>query len=202
MIQFLTDKINSNEIQYENNDINFIDLGTGNGHLLFQLYEDIQEECDHHNEYRFYFKGIDYSPDSVDFAKNIANQKFADVGFDFEQVDLLSKASTFLSSNKGKYDVLLDKGTLDAIALNQEPIPDFDNKIGMEVYASQVSQLMHENSILLITSCNFTESELINIISSNGTNNLSVWDKIPYPSFQFGGQKGSTICSLAFVKGK
>ncbi|CUM45459.1 unnamed protein product [Debaryomyces fabryi] len=201
MIQFLIDKINEEELPFgKPENIKIVDLGTGNGHLLFQLHEDILEECAYQDEIKFDFKGIDYSPDSVEFAIKIAEQKYPQAAFQFEQVDLLTKENKFLLTNSSQFDILLDKGTLDAIALNQNVIPEFDNKIGMDIYASQVSQLMHENSILLITSCNFTESELIKIITQDKSNCLTVWSKIEYPSFQFGGVKGSTICSIAFIK--
>ena len=68
----------------------------------------------------------------------------------------------------------------------------------MDVYASQVEKMMVQGSILLITSCNFTKDELIKIITKD--TNLEVWDEINYPSFQFGGVKGSTVVSIAFVK--
>lgn len=196
MIQFLTDKINNQELPKDYETISFIDLGTGNGHLLFEMSEEFDEEIE--VETKFVYKGIDYSPDSVEFASKINTKKYNSDLFSFEQVDLLAKNGEFIKQNAGKFDILLDKGTLDAIALNQEPIDEFDGKIGQDIYAPQVCQLMHSGSILLITSCNFTEQELIKIITNE--TDLTVWDKINYPSFEFGGVKGSTICSIAFIK--
>lgn len=178
-------------------DANILDVGTGNGHLLFQLHEELSESDVGE---KAQFAGIDYSPHSVLFAKEIANRKYSDVGFKFEQVDLLQKECAFIQKNQGSFQIVLDKGTLDAIALNQQPIAEFGGKIGMEIYASQVSQMMAKGSILLITSCNFTESELIDVITESGTNDLSVYDKIEYPKIQFGGVEGSTVCSIAFMK--
>lgn len=202
MIQFIIDKINDqelpDEIQKLHNNLSIIDLGTGNGHLLFQMYEEFQQELEIDIDYNFL--GVDYSPDSVEFAKKICSRKYNDdEKFGFSQVDILKNPNEFLSNYHEHFDILLDKGTLDAIALNQDKLADFNNeKIGMEVYASQVSQIMHSGSILLITSCNFTQDELIAIITGNS--NLEVWDQIKYPSFEFGGKKGSTICSIAFIK--
>lgn len=206
MIQFWIDKINDHELPAgisgsttNEKILKIIDLGTGNGHLLFQMHEDFEEELD--ADLAFEFTGIDYSPDSVAFAQKIHSKKYqndSDCQFMFAQVDILQQNNDFLSTNEGLFDILLDKGTLDAIALNQDPLPDFDNKIGMEVYALQVSKLMHKDSILLITSCNFTETELTKIITQDTT--LKVWDQINYPSFEFGGKKGSAICSIAFIK--
>lgn len=198
VIEFLINKLNDGELT----DIkSFIDLGTGNGHLLFELYDELEEECELPEEIResFTFKGVDYSPDSVEFALDIAKEKYPDAPFSFQQVDLLKgENNTFLHEKLEKFDILLDKGTLDAIALNQDPIDEFEGKIGMDVYPIQVAKLMHSNSILLITSCNFTETELVKIITNEGKNEFEVWDKITYPSFKFGGVQGSTICSIAF----
>ena len=129
------------------------------------------------------------------FASGVAKRKYSELKVNFEQVDLLQESCSFLQN---KFDILLDKGTLDAIALNQESLADFNGKIGMDVYASQVEKMMVQGSILLITSCNFTKDELIKIITKD--TNLEVWDEINYPSFQFGGVKGSTVVSIAFVR--
>ncbi|KAI3403707.2 EFM4 [Candida oxycetoniae] len=178
-------------------DISFLDIGTGNGHLLFQLCEQLNEELGDKKEgNQFHFHGIDYSPDSIQFATSIAEKKYPKNSFNFCQVDLLSKDEAFLNSHS--FDILLDKGTLDAIALNQDPIAEFGGKRGMDVYAKQVARMMKTHSILLITSCNFTEKELITLVTS-GTN-LKVWSKIKYPNFSFGGMEGSTVVSIAFVQ--
>lgn len=198
MVQFLVDHVNESTLPETKSSYKVVDLGTGNGHLLFQLHEDIEEEVETDSSFSYY--GIDYLPDSVAFAADIHLQKYPGTAFQFEQVDLLEKESAFLSKNAGLFDILLDKGTLDAIALNNDPLADFGGKIGMQVYASQVSRLMHKGSVLLITSCNFTDEELVAVITENGSNGLKVWDRIKYPSFQFGGVQGSTICSIAFVR--
>ncbi|KAI5969392.1 EFM4 [Candida margitis] len=184
MIQFIADKLEEGEFA---KDISFLDLGTGNGHLLFELSQELKEVDD----INFTFHGIDYSAESVAFAKDIANKKFPGFSFKFDQIDLLTD-TPFLEN---KFDVLLDKGTLDAIALNQDLI---NGKRGMDIYAKQVSKMMQKGSILLITSCNFTENELIKVITSE--TELTEWDQIQYPSFQFGGVQGSTVVSIAFIK--
>lgn len=197
MVDFLVDKLNDGEIDKIDT---LIDLGTGNGHLLFELQEELMERCNNVElvENSKYL-GVDYSEDSILFAKKIHEERDPDLPFEFRRVDILSKEEQFFEDNLG-YDIILDKGTLDAIALNQDPISSFDGKIGMEVYPIQVSKLMKANTILLITSCNFTENELIKIITNDKKNDLEVWDKINYPSFKFGGAQGSTICSIAFKK--
>lgn len=192
MVQFIAEKIEEQAITTSGNaPFKVLDLGTGNGHLLFALGDEL-EELDVNAEYT----GIDYSADSVQFAHHIAQEKYSLRQFTFQRVDLLSD-DAFLSQ---KFDILLDKGTLDAIALNQEPLPQFDGRIGMQVYSSQIEKLMHSDSIFLITSCNFTEEELTHLVTSGTL--LEKWDRIEFPSFEFGGAKGSTVCSVAFRKGR
>lgn len=194
MIQFFARLIEDNEIEQN---LKVLDLGTGNGHFLFELNNFLtDEEVDATIEYH----GIDYSPDSIELANAIHAKKFADQKFTFTEVDFISKKCPYLEENPGYFDVLFDKGTLDAIALNNSPVEGFDGKSGPQVYPTQISQLMHPGSLLIITSCNFTEQELESLVTQDGTNDLEVWKKIPYKSFQFGGVKGSTICSIAFTK--
>lgn len=194
MVKFVVQHAEANTLPFDIEGARVIDLGTGNGHLLFSLHEELEEA----GIASVHYHGIDYSPELVEFASKIA-AKHSYTNFAFDQVDLLVKNSSFLAENRQKYQLLLDKGTLDAIALNNEPLAEFDGRIGLHVYASQVSQLMAPNGVLLITSCNFTEEELIRIITENNSNNLTVWNKINYKTFQFGGVQGSTICSVAFI---
>lgn len=189
MVQFIADKIEDKAIPTEENALRIVDVGTGNGHLLFALGDEL-DELDVNAEYT----GIDYSADSVQFAHHIAQEKYPQRQFAFQRVDILSD-DAFLSN---KFDILLDKGTLDAIALNQEPLAHFDGRLGMEVYSSQLEKLMHADSVFLITSCNFTEEELVHLVTSGTL--LKKWDRIEFPSFEFGGAKGSTVCSVAFKR--
>lgn len=184
----LADNLESGEYSFDSQ-ISVLDLGTGNGHLLFELNEELLQRSIANS---FTYTGIDYSPDSVAFCKELAPSKYPNGSFTFDLVDLLSQDEPFLNN---KFDIILDKGTLDAIALNQDPIPGFD-KIGMDIYASQVVKMMSSKSILLVTSCNFTEDELIKIITSNTS--LKVMKRIAYPSYEYNGVKGSTICSVSF----
>lgn len=183
------------EGQFGSNELKILDLGTGNGHFLFELNQEIEEQDVSVNLVN---NGIDYSPESVQFARKVAQKKFPDQSYTFEEVDFIKKECRYLQENAGKFDVIFDKGTLDAIALNNDPVEDFGGKIGVEVYPLQVSQLVSPGSLLIITSCNFTEEELTKIITQEAP--FKVFQKVEYPSFQFGGQKGSTICTIAFER--
>lgn len=172
-----------NDIQFS--EYKVCDLGTGNGHLLFQLFEE---------GLRGELVGVDYSETSIEFARQVAIDKGFDVTF--AQSDLLINGDKFINLNTQHFNLVLDKGTLDAIALNDTKYEN--DKLGVQVYPSNVARLVQKDGILLITSCNFTEIELTNIITKNG--DFEKWGRINYPVFEFGGQKGSTICSVAFIR--
>ncbi|KAK6454568.1 methyltransferase domain-containing protein [Scheffersomyces xylosifermentans] len=205
MIDFLIQQLDEEQLFSNKDVIEVLDVGTGNAHFMVEFAEQVVEECDLASS--FAHTGIDYSPDSVEFAQQVIDKKLEEneaIGekhkFTVEQVDVLQKNCEFLAKNKERFDILVDKGTLDAIALSQVPLEEFDGKKPFNVYASQVSQVMKKGSILLITSCNFTEDELVKIITSDKNTGLSVMKKLKYPSFKFGGTEGSTICTIAFVK--
>lgn len=161
------------------------DLGTGNGHLLFQLYED---------GLRGDLIGVDYSETSVKFAADIAENDDYDVKF--EQSDILRSDDQFLSQNLETFDLVLDKGTLDAIALSEDK---YENGLtGFQTYPNNVMKLVKKGGIFLITSCNFTQEEIIKHFTN--TNQMKLFGKVDYPVIEFGGVKGSTICTVAFEK--
>lgn len=178
-VEFLLDNLGEYNIK---EDSSMIDLGTGNGHLLFTLLEE---------GFKGEMIGVDYSEKSVEFAAEILKTKYS-------QNDNVTFATADIFNEQwapGKFDVVLDKGTLDAIALSG--IKFENNETVVDVYPKVIEKILGENSILLITSCNFTEEELIKIIE---TETLKKWKSVNYPIFEFGGVKGTTICSVAFLK--
>lgn len=191
VIEFFTRLIEDGELD---SSLKVLDLGTGNGHFLLELHEEAEEvECN------LELHGIDYSPKSIELARLVAAAKLPDENISYEVVDFIAAECQYLQDHRGQFDVVFDKGTLDAIALNNAPVAGFD-KIASHVYPGQVVQLMHAGSVLFVTSCNFTEDELTRLVTENGANALEVWKRIEYPSIQFGGAKGLTICTLAFMK--
>ncbi|KAK9454497.1 methyltransferase domain-containing protein [Dipodascopsis uninucleata] len=165
-----------------------IDLGTGNGHLIFRL----------RSEGGFMGKlcGVDYAEVSVEFAEKILAHK-KEIG-DIEDPESISfrHVDIFNMETSENWDVVLDKGTLDAIALNNEPIRN--GKTGLQLYPLAVrDSFVRVGGIILITSCNFTTRELIQIMSIEG---LEVWATIEYPIYEFGGVKGQSVTSVAFKR--
>ncbi|KAF2668612.1 hypothetical protein BT63DRAFT_456255 [Microthyrium microscopicum] len=176
----------------------FLDLGTGNGHLLFALRKE---------QWAGAMLGLDYSQASIELAKRIeqARQQTSEqeddevcrAPIDFLTHDLLSDRSSPITP----FDVLLDKGTFDAISLSSDTTPD--GRRASELYRIRVKPLLKDNGLFLITSCNWTEEELCHWFQTNsaGEDGRFVFqDRVRYPSFRFGGQEGQTVVTICFRK--
>ena len=163
----------------------FLDLGTGNGHLLFALRED---------EWAGDMVGVDYAPQSVQLANEIREAKGSEsASIAFHEWDILSQApGSWLGSG---FDVVLDKGTFDAICLAQDT--DTQGRRICEGYREKVEGLMKKDGRFLITSCNWTAQEVKNWFEVPG-GQLVFEDSVKYPSFTFGGQTGTSVATLCF----
>jgi SAM-dependent methyltransferase len=163
----------------------FLDLGTGNGHLLFALRED---------EWCGAMVGVDYSTESVRLAGAIRDNKGADYGdIALHEWDILTQEpGAWLD---GGFDVVLDKGTFDAICLSQDT--DAAGRRVCEGYRERVEPLVRPGGRFLITSCNWTEEELRAWFEGGA---FSFAGKVKYPSFTFGGKTGSSVVTLCFHK--
>jgi SAM-dependent methyltransferase len=196
--QILGEKVLGADISRENCSI--LDLGTGNGHFLFRLREGVEEEDG--EEWGGRMLGVDYSERSVEFARRIAADKGLTEGkgkeVEFKWWDIMSQSPEGIvldgDSEKG-WDVVLDKGTFDAISLSEEK--DESGRRICEGYKERVVPLIREGGIFLVTSCNWTEDELSAWFAGG---ELEYLDKIQYKSFSFGGKKGQTISSVCFRK--
>ena len=209
-MSFLSDQILDEKILGPNTskeNCSFLDLGAGNGHFLFRLREG--EEYGEEGEEEGWggrTLGVDYSERSVEFARRIAENKGLgldgkekegrEVEFKWWDVMSQSPAGAVLSGQNEKgWDVVLDKGTFDAISLSEEK--DITGRRVCEAYKERVVPLIREGGIFLITSCNWTEEELS---AWFGGGELEYVGKIQYKSFSFGGKKGQTISSVCFRK--
>ena len=137
--------------------------------------------------------GVDYSPQSVELCQTLAaNKGLAEEAMKFRLWDIMgSEAPVSLDV----YDVVLDKGTFDAVSLSQAT-----DRLGRRIcegYSKRVEPLIREGGLLLVTSCNWTESELRRWFEHE---NLEPVDRIGYPVFSFGGQTGQSVCSVCFRK--
>ena len=126
-----------------------VDLGCGNGHLLLELAGEGYQEL----------VGIDYSEPAIKLAKAVAKQRQLENVISYETVDLLG--SDWASQNQ--FDVVLDKGTFDAISLHpdQEKAKQEGRDGPRERYVEAVREMVNPGGLFLITSCNWTQEELM-----------------------------------------
>ncbi|KAI8715569.1 Protein-lysine N-methyltransferase EFM4 [Fusarium sp. LHS14.1] len=166
----------------------FLDLGCGNGSLLFSLREE---------DWTGRALGVDYSPKSVSLARQIATTKESE-NVEFEEWDVIAGPfDTVLNGAQADgWDVVLDKGTFDAISLSDEK--DTQGRRLCEGYRERVLQLVRRGGIFLVTSCNWTESELRSWFERRDGEGFEVAGRVEYRTFSFGGAKGQTISTLCF----
>lgn len=154
--------------------------------------------------------GIDYSATSIKLARQIEWRKSQErsdkeavessTPVSFEEHDILSRT---LPSHMmcGGFDVVLDKGTFDAISLSSER--DVAGRHICETYCSFVKPLIRDGGLFIITSCNWTEIELLAWFGSRDASEAGTFklkDRIKYPKFTFGGQTGQSVVTLCFEK--
>lgn len=133
--------------------------------------------------------GVDYSETGIELAKKIAkDENFNQI--QFKVADLLSDN---VNEHLGKFKICHDKGTYDAVSLME------DSARTREKYIANVESLMDgEDSFFIITSCNFTEDELLSAFEST----FVKFSLIPAQTFRFGGKVGSVTTSLVLQKKK
>lgn len=148
-----------------------IDLGCGNGMMLIELA----------NEGFSNLTGVDYSENAILLCKKVAEKHNLRINF---------KTCDILIGLDFEYDIILDKGTYDAITLSS------DAKISRSKYMENVYNGLKTEGIFIITSCNWTESELVNQFKFH----FSFLEKIRTPQFQFGGKVGNIVTICIFKK--
>ncbi|PNY27235.1 Protein-lysine N-methyltransferase EFM4 [Tolypocladium capitatum] len=185
-----------------------LDLGCGNGSLLFALRDE---------DWTGRALGVDYSPQSVALARQVAASKgSAAAPVEFREWDIIggSMDAVLDSAQQGGWDVVLDKGTFDAISLSDER--DAHGRRLCEGYCARVLRLVRRRGLFLVTSCNWTEEELTTwfargaerraagaaaVAAAAGEDGgLDVVGRVQYRSFSFGGAKGQTISTMCFKK--
>ncbi|KAL2083336.1 hypothetical protein ACEWY4_021109 [Coilia grayii] len=161
------------ETQNLSDDISILDIGTGNGMFLMELAK---------NGFRN-LTGIDYSPASVELARNVLREEgLTDINI--EEMDFLNPPSSLSS-----FDMCIDKGTFDAISLSPE-----DGQQAKTRYVASLKQILRPQGLFIITSCNWTKEQLLQIFSPG----FELVKELPTPRFQFGGVTGNSVTALVF----
>ncbi|CCM01389.1 uncharacterized protein FIBRA_03440 [Fibroporia radiculosa] len=185
-----------------------LEVGAGNGNLLFALH-DAGYAADR-------LCGVDYSTDAVRLARAIAQSHshkgdedgdhatrkakdaitFVTRDFLRDDVPPLGSMTVLQVGSSAVWDLVLDKGTFDAMALAGKD----DNGISLaDSYPHRVATVVRPGGFFLITSCNFTLEELKTKFSTPETG-LEYHSRIPFPSFSFGGKSGNVYSSVAFKR--
>lgn len=145
--------------------------------------------------------GIDYSTASVELAERIAVQRgFGASEIRFREWDILGRE--WEEGEEGVWDVVLDKGTFDAVSLSAET--DAIGRKVCEGYEGRVLSMVKKGGRFLVTSCNWTEEELRAWFEGKGEGDAHElgtfeWEgTVGYPSFQFGGQTGQSVSGVCF----
>lgn len=156
---------------------------------------------DGYQEWQGELIGVDYSAHSVKLAQQICmsrkrlqqseDEKEARSQPEFYQWDLINDLpGTWLSDG---FDIVLDKGTFDAISLSSDRI--------CQSYRSRILPLLKPGAYFIITSCNWTKDELLQwFVHDDG--NLTCCDEAKYSTFSFGGKQGQSVCTLVFQRTK
>ncbi|KAM9366053.1 EEF1A lysine methyltransferase 2 isoform 2-T2 [Pholidichthys leucotaenia] len=150
-----------------------LDIGTGNGAFLVELAKHRYTNL----------TGIDYSKASVELSRNVLQAE--------DLTDVTVKEMDFLhcqSELKG-FDVCIDKGTFDAISLNPNNTTE-----GKKHYTQALKDVLKENGLFAITSCNWTKEQLLERFSDG----FEFVEELPTPRFQFGGKTGNSVTALIF----
>ncbi|XP_041984051.1 EEF1A lysine methyltransferase 2 [Aricia agestis] len=153
-----------------------IDLGCGNGYTLLELAREGFTNL----------LGVDYCEEAIILANKVAQSQHPHLKF--QVYDIINDDIEKLGC---KFGLVHDKGTYDAISLNPENPKQNELK-----YQEKVTEMLSENGIFVITSCNWTEAELI----SHFGDRFALKTVIPTPQFKFGGKVGSVVSSVVFVK--
>ncbi len=161
-----------------------LDVGCGNGHVLLELVENGFDASK--------LVGVDYAPTAIELAVKVAQDALGEEnGIQYDVLDVCN-VEKIPRKFEHAFDLVLDKGTFDAITL--DPLNQSKDK-PINQYPESMKKLLAMDGIFLITSCNWTEVELVHHFVKFG---FTQKDRIAYPSFSFGGSTGQTICTVAF----
>ncbi|KAJ2557186.1 Protein-lysine N-methyltransferase efm4 [Coemansia sp. RSA 1933] len=171
----------------EDTSTRILDVGCGNGHLLLEMASEGYTNL----------VGTDYSVQAVELAKRIAKNRNLDSAIVFQMQDFLDPQDVARVAGSDKFDLVLDKGTYDAICL--KPSEADDAAVDMnaaDAYPVSVVASLNESGVFLITSCNWTEEEL----TARFADHLVCVGRVQHRSFKFGGAVGQTVATVAFTK--
>ncbi|PHH62536.1 hypothetical protein CDD81_6922 [Ophiocordyceps australis] len=184
-----------------------LDLGCGNGSLLLALRA---------AGWSGRALGVDYSQQGIALARSVAAHASSCharlLAPDFLHWDIINGPLDALATSPAcpalGWDLVLDKGTFDAISLAHDV--DAHGRRLADCYRQRVLRLVRPNGgLFLITSCNWTDAELHAWFADQAEpsapdaapdGRFQVAGHVKYKTFSFGGVKGQTISTVLFQK--
>ncbi|KAI6038713.1 hypothetical protein EDC04DRAFT_2879841 [Pisolithus marmoratus] len=171
-------------------DPSILEVGSGSGNLF--ALADARYTADT-------LLGIDYFEGAVALACSIAQIRSHE-GIHFHRRDFLNVELPPYSdkhmADDGAWDLILDKGTFDTIALMQK---DNQGEAPVDGYPVQLARLLKPGAYFVITSCNFTEAELQEKFVTPATG-LHYYSHTQHQAYTFGGRSGNICSSVAVIK--
>lgn len=160
-------------------DVAILELGCGNGHFTAALLEAGFDRLG----------ALDYSETAVELARQLVSNDQVSI----YAADILDLAS-IPDSESGKYHVLVDKGTFDAISLSGRDIVSEIAPAFKAALRKLSSSERTTTPLFIVTSCNWTADELKGIFGPE----LTPVGEIEHSSFTFGGRKGQDVSTVIF----
>ena len=146
--------------------IRVLECGSGNGTLLLSFLTSPEDS----DPQSFHLTGIDYSPQASVLARGVEASRRETLKEDAEAEDLVVNPVPSAEWRVGdllrdeineQWDLVLDKGTFDALCLSDEPVlEDQEQRLPSLLYPERIARLVVDGGFFLITSCNFTEEEI------------------------------------------
>jgi SAM-dependent methyltransferase len=153
--------------------LRILECGCGNGTLLlsFLTSKPATSSSDLPPPQTLHLTGIDYSPLSLVLAKEVEEARREAITEEIDEeedeevineVETDWRAADLLRHDfKGEeWDLVMDKGTYDALCLSNEGVEEEGGRLPSKVYPEKVAKLVKGGGFFLITSCNFTEEEI------------------------------------------
>lgn len=182
-----------------------LDVGCGNAAALVYLAKEHAFE---------HLTGVDYSEPGIELARKVVAKEESTQHISLEVLDLMDLDGLHARHLRGtphSYDLLFDKGTFDAICLNE------DKTMRSKYVSAVVSMMKCDTSYFVITSCNWTQAEVIQMFESMSAydirranhaelakvanhegKSLRLFKALKHPEFSFGGRTGSAVSTAAF----
>ncbi|XP_008479119.1 EEF1A lysine methyltransferase 2-like [Diaphorina citri] len=129
--------------------------------------------------------GVDYSEEAIQLAQLIKEKE--------NLVNIQLKVQDLLADDipANVYNIAVDKGTYDAISLNPN-----DPASKRKTYIRNVHTMIRPDGLFILTSCNWTEAELLDHLRQY----FQHIESISAPQFSFGGKVGNTVTTLILKK--